>query len=299
MPDDEIHDVLGLTTLHEPLPPTSVAADLVFIHGLGGGSRKTWSYSLDRYHYWPQSWLANDSDFADMRIHSYGYKANWGERQKSIMSIRDFAESLVAELKNSPSIRRSNTRIIFICHGMGGCIVNKAYIQAREDPTSKALADRVHSVFFLGTPHRGSDLAITLNNLSRITRRTKPFVSDLIPDSSTLWDITEEFRHYASDLRLWSFYETRPSKLRMRKKIVVKRGSATLGYPHEEISAMNADHRQLCKFKSPKDPNYRLLRNALHTAGDMIRSLPSLDAAPLQTGVTLASAQQDSDQESN
>ncbi|XXG96484.1 hypothetical protein Hte_002767 [Hypoxylon texense] len=298
IPEDETHGVLGLTTLHDPLPSTRVAADVVFVHGLGGGSRKTWSYSSDLYHYWPQAWLANDPDFADTRIHSFGYKSDWAERQQSILNIRDFAESLVGELKNNPSIRRSNTRIIFICHSMGGCVAKKAYILARQDPSSKDLADRVHSIFFLGTPHRGSDLAAILKRLSIIAWGSKPFVSDLTPESSALRDINDTFRHYASDLRLWSFYETIPTKPKVLNKIVVERHSATLGYPNEEIVAMNADHRQLCKFNSPADPNYRILRNALHTATDMLRSLPPLDLTPSQIHASSASAQQDLNQES-
>ncbi|KAI1101394.1 hypothetical protein F4804DRAFT_335296 [Jackrogersella minutella] len=164
--DDETHGVLGLTTLHEPSPPDSAGADIIFIHELGGGSRKTWSYSVDQYHYWPQAWLANDPDLADMRIHSFGYKSDWVDRQQSILNIRGFAESLIGQLKNNPRIRRRNTRIIFVCHSMGGCVAKKAYIIARQDPTCKDLANRVHSIFFfLGTPHRGSDLAAILKAL--------------------------------------------------------------------------------------------------------------------------------------
>ncbi|KAI1418335.1 WD40-repeat-containing domain protein [Hypoxylon sp. FL1857] len=298
IPDDETHGYLGLTTLHEPSFPTSTTADIVFVHGLGGGSRKTWSYSPDGHHYWPQAWLANDPDFTDMRIHSFGYKSDWAERQQSVLNIRDFAESLVGELKNNPSIRRSNTRIIFVCHSMGGCVAKKAFIITRQDPTCKDLADRVHSIFFLGTPHRGSDLATILKRLSVIAWGSKPFVSDLMPDSSALTEINDTFRHYASDLRLWSFYETIPTKPRVLNKIVVERHSATFGYPNEEIIAVNADHRHLCKFNSPSDPNYRILRNALHTAADMIRSLPPLDLVPSQAPVSLATAQHDSNQES-
>ncbi|KAI0135872.1 hypothetical protein F4814DRAFT_39480 [Daldinia grandis] len=296
-PDDETHGVLGLTTLHEPSPPIIAAADIVFVHGLGGGSRKTWSYSPDRYHYWPQAWLSQDPDFTDIRINTFGYKSDWVERQESILNIHDFAESLVGGLKNNPSIRRSNTRIIFVCHSMGGCVAKKAYILARQDPTCKDVADRIHSIFFLGTPHRGSDLAAILKRLSIISWGSKPFVSDLTPDSSTLRDINDTFRHYASDLRLWSFYETAPTKPKAFNKIVVERHSATLGYPNEEIVAMNADHRQLCKFDSPADPNYRILRNALHTAADMLRSLPLRNSTPLQPHINLTSAQQDSNQE--
>ncbi|KAI1392460.1 uncharacterized protein F4822DRAFT_436235 [Hypoxylon trugodes] len=298
MPDDETHGVLGLTTLHEPPPPNKTLADIVFVHGLGGGSRKTWSYSPSKHHYWPQAWLANDPDFVDIRIHSFGYKSEWAERQRSILDIRDFAESLVGGLKNNPGIRRSSTRIIFVCHSMGGCVAKKAYIMTRQDPSCKDLADRIHSIFFLGTPHRGSDLAAILKRLSILAWGSKPFVSDLIPNSSTLRDINDTFRHYASNLRLWSFYETLPARPRILNKIVVERHSATLGYPNEEIIAMNADHRQLCKFSSPADPNYRILRNALHTVTDMLRSLPSLDLTCSQTYVQLTSAQQNLNQKS-
>ncbi|KAI0181154.1 WD40-repeat-containing domain protein [Hypoxylon sp. FL1284] len=271
IPDDDAHGALGLTTLHSPPPPGTVAAEIVFIHGLGGGSRKTWSYSPSPDHYWPQAWLPNDLDFAHTRIHSFGYKSDWAERQRSLLTIRDFAESLVGELKNNPNIRQSSARIIFVCHSMGGCVAKKAYILARQDPSCKHLADKIHSMFFLGTPHRGSDLAAILKTISVIAWGSKPFVSDLVPESSALWDINDTFRHYASDLSLWSFYETLPIKPKVLNKIVVERYSATLGYPNEEIVAINADHRQLCKFDTPSDPNYKTLRNALHTALDLLR----------------------------
>ncbi|KAI1469877.1 uncharacterized protein F4812DRAFT_450284 [Daldinia caldariorum] len=53
---------------------------------------------------------------------------------------------------------------------------------------------------------------------------------------------------------------------------------------------MNADHRQLCKFNSPDDPNYKTLRNTLHTAADMLRSSPPWNLATSQTQVNLTYA---------
>lgn len=46
--------------------------------------------------------------------------------------------------------------------------------------------------------------------------------------------------------------------------------SATLGYPHERIALLNADHRGMCKFDQPSDPNYKTLRNAFSTTIDAI-----------------------------
>jgi pimeloyl-ACP methyl ester carboxylesterase len=221
---EDDHGALGLVTLYSPPPPTRVIADIVFIHGLGGGSRKTWSYSPHPNHFWPLAWLPVDPDFSDIRIHSFGYKANWGERRQSVLNIHDFAQSLIGELKNNPSIRRKNTRIILVGHSMGGCVAKKAYILAHQDPACKELAEQVHSMFFLGTPHRGSNLAAILRNILMVTWSAKPFVADLTPNSSTLTEINDAFRHVAPGLHLWSFYETLPVK----KILVVDRHSAII-----------------------------------------------------------------------
>jgi hypothetical protein len=179
---------------------------------------------------------------------------------------------------------------MLVGHSMGGCVAKKAYILARQDPTCKDLAERVHSIFFLGTPHRGSDLAAVLENMLTVAWGKKPFVTDLTPNSSTLTEINDAFRHFAPDLRLWSFYETLPVKAKVMNRIVVERYSATLGYHNEEIAAMNADHRHVCKFDSPANPNYKMLRNALHTAVDMIRAA-LLELTPLHTDVDFIAAE--------
>lgn len=262
---------LGLTTLYEPQEATP-AVDIVFVHGLGGGSRKTWAKTVDPLHFWPKAWLPEDVDFKDVRIHSFGYNADWGERRQSILNIHDFAQSFLGEIKNNPLIRRSNTKLILVGHSMGGCVVKKAYILARQDITCKALAERVHSIFFLGTPHRGSDLAGILQSMLKVAWGPKPFVNDLLPNCSVLTEINDTFRHYAADLRLWSFYETLPVKMMVVSKLVVEKYSATLGYGNEEISYMDADHRHVCKFDNVMDPNYRKLRNALVTSIDMIKA---------------------------
>ncbi|KAI1739372.1 hypothetical protein F4680DRAFT_449117 [Xylaria scruposa] len=272
---------LGLNTLYEPQEATPVV-DIIFVHGLGGGSRKTWSRTVDPLHFWPKAWLPEDVNFRDARIHSFGYNADWGERRQSILNIHDFAQSLLGEIKNNPSIRRDNTKLILVGHSMGGCVVKNAYILARQDISCQALAERVHSMFFLGTPHRGSDLAAILQSILMVAWGSKPFVNDLLPNCSILAKINDTSRHYATGLRLWSFYETLPVKMMFVSKLVVEKYSATLGYGNEEISAMDADHRHVCKFDNATDHNYRKIRNALTTAIDMINAKNS-DPTPRET----------------
>lgn len=99
---------LGLNLLHSPTEPL---AELIFVHGLGGGSRKTWAKTTDPYHYWPKEWLPKDPDFKNVRIHSFGYVADWGEKKDSILDISDFAHSLLGEIKDNPEIRRDDVGI--------------------------------------------------------------------------------------------------------------------------------------------------------------------------------------------
>ena len=95
---------LGLTTVFRPLK--KAIADLIFIHGLGGGSRKTWSRNGDSVLFWPQEWLGQDLGFRDVRIHTFGYDSNW--EKESILNIHDFAKSLLEWIKNYPAIPRDH-----------------------------------------------------------------------------------------------------------------------------------------------------------------------------------------------
>ena len=96
---------LGLASLFDPDKPA--IADLVFVHGLGGGSRSTWTKSDSPSLYWPKEWLPRDPGFQDVRIHSFGYNANWGN--ESILNVHDFAKALLGSLSECPTIPRNTT----------------------------------------------------------------------------------------------------------------------------------------------------------------------------------------------
>lgn len=101
--NDEHHSSkgpLGLTTLHEPGSGQSVIADIIFVHGLNGGSQSTWSKGNNDTNYWPKAWLPVDDAFCDVRVHSFGYSS--GLSRESILNVRDFASSLLAAVKDSP-----------------------------------------------------------------------------------------------------------------------------------------------------------------------------------------------------
>jgi len=115
---DDLNDLpkgpLGLTTLYAPAG--SVVVDLVFVHGLNGGSQSTWCKG-DASNFWPKEWLPNDKAFKDVRIHTFGYSS--GISRESILNVQDFAASLMSAIQDSPTIPSCETVRNFLLMDLG------------------------------------------------------------------------------------------------------------------------------------------------------------------------------------
>ena len=155
---------------------------------------------------------------------------------------------------------------------MGGLVIKRAYILARQKEEFLSVADRVRCIIFLATPHRGADLAQLLSKILHISAGARPFVSDLHRNSLATQSINEEFPQYCQDLQLFSFYETLPTNYGVGKSLVVDKDLATLGYANERTAYLNANHRDICKYASQEDPNYQTVRNALASTIEGLRS---------------------------
>ncbi|KAH6681563.1 NACHT and WD domain protein [Halenospora varia] len=252
---------LGLSILYSPIEPF---VDFVFVHGLGGGSRKTWSKTSSIADYWPQEWLPKDPSFQGVRIHSFGYDSDWVKGKDNCLNIRHFGKSLLGELSTSPCLIDSNLPIVLIGHSMGGLVIKKAYMLARQNKASEDLAKRIHTMCFLATPHKGSDSAKLLSNVLQVANSSRAYVSELKKGSYALQAINDEFCDCSSDVVLWSFYETQKLSIGgLFSTLIVDPESAVLSYPQEKRIPMTADHRSICKFSTVTDPNYIIIRNSL------------------------------------
>src|SRR5436190_22217582 len=91
-------DRLGLDVIYQP---TSTAPlDIIFVHGLGGANRKTWSKFENPNLFWPQQWLPLEPEICTARVLSFGYNANFrAGSPKSISNIADFAKDLLFWMK--------------------------------------------------------------------------------------------------------------------------------------------------------------------------------------------------------
>ncbi|KAI0802817.1 NACHT and WD domain protein [Xylaria sp. FL0064] len=261
----------GLRLLHAAPQPL---IDIVFVHGLRGGSYKTWRKRDDPRLFWPQYWLPMEPDLCNASIHSFGYDSDWGSFSPSVLNVHDFGQTLYEEMRSSPYLRQNHdSPIIMVGHSMGGLVIKKAYILANENHNQSHLANRIRCMFFLATPHKGSEYASVLNRILKLSGITgitssREYISELSKGSTSAQLINKDFGRHGSDLQIYSFYETLETSVGVSSFLVVDKESAVLGpgFKNEIARYLNANHRGICKFESPEDPNYLSLKNSLASA---------------------------------
>ena len=67
-------------------------------------------------------------------------------------------------------------------------MTDQAYLLARHQGAFNDVAARIHTMYFLGTPHRGSSSATYLKTYLALSFPTgaKAYVKELLPDSDTV-----------------------------------------------------------------------------------------------------------------
>ncbi|KAI0433014.1 NACHT and WD domain protein [Xylaria sp. FL1042] len=274
---------LGLSVVYTP--ENGHKADIVFIHGLGGTSRLTWSKNKNPKLFWPLTFLPLEPDLCLARILTFGYNTNFLKSGNLSTSVLDFAKGLLFDLKyakdeSKNDLNMGEVPLIFVVHSMGGLIVKEAYMQGQNDPEYEAIVRAITAITFLATPHRGTNLAETLNRIlqSALITNSKHYVAELVRNSFALQKLNEQFRHIAPRLDIVSFYETQPTSISLKSAriMVLEKDSSVLGYPGEISKALDADHHGVCKFESPKDSNYVTVRNVLKSLMSKIISTKKL-----------------------
>lgn len=137
---------LGLNVVYTPA--NGHKADIVFIHGLGGTSRLTWSKNKNPELFWPLTFLPLEPDLCLARILTFGYNANFLKSGNVGTSVLDFAKGLLFDLKYAKDdvkedlnmgnvsgsfqiVDQKYTKVIpqvpliFVVHSMGGLIVKE------------------------------------------------------------------------------------------------------------------------------------------------------------------------------
>ncbi|MFH8767522.1 hypothetical protein [Streptomyces althioticus] len=264
--------------------PERSMLDVVFLHGLDGDARKTWTGKGEEAPFWP-AWLAEDLE--GVAVWSVGYEAWSSGWRGRAMPMQDRAVNLMAQLQNLGIGQRP---LCFVTHSMGGLLAKEILLHAAEGRTDYAsFATAARGVVFLGTPHTGSGVPAAVEALKVVYRATHA-VKDLRRDSAHLRQLNDRYRDWASESGIANlvFFEAYPIK----GVWVVDKASANPGLPHVRPIPVDADHIGICKVTNRRDLVYgqvkRFLADILSARVDRAPPPASMGDPPGGTGSTIA-----------
>jgi len=274
-------DLDGLSALAN-CESSSRICDVIFVHGLGGGSHSTWAGTDAAHGFWP-SWIGED--FGNVGVWTLGYRADVSAWTSESMPLADRGTAILETLANEGIGERS---VIFITHSMGGILAKQILRHATSFGVKRweSIADRTRGIAFIATPHAGADLA-GFAELARLVLRTNEQVAELRAHHPRLRELHAWFLKFQSDQQIVcrTFCETRELRpgmlgLSLPKGIlVVDQTSAEPHVPGEVAIPLDEDHVSICK---PRDRNAPLYKSLKRFVADVLAARAS-DALPAQT----------------
>jgi hypothetical protein len=244
--------------------------DVVFLHGLGGDLRNTWTNKAGGF--WPQ-WLADDNP--QLNVWSVGYEAAASGWKGTAMPLFDRAHHVLAELQAGGLGHRP---ICFVTHSLGGLLIKQMLRNADSLASEfRPFSEATRGIVFLGTPHTGSDIASLVRYLNRLLRLTNA-TKELVALAPALLELNTWYREnvrrlgietqaYFENKRTWGLF------------IVVDRGSADPSLEGVTPIGLDANHLRICKPTSKKAMLYKrsqmFIRNLLTegTAGILAKAI--------------------------
>jgi pimeloyl-ACP methyl ester carboxylesterase len=263
-----VGDIEGLSALVN-CESSSRICDVVFVHGLGGGSHSTWMASEAAQGFWP-SWIG--SDFANVGVWTLGYRADVSAWTSESMPLADRGTAILETLANEGIGERP---VIFITHSMGGILAKQILRHATSFGVKRweSIARNTRGIAFLATPHAGADLA-GFAELARLVLRTNEQVGELRAHHPRLRELHAWFLKFQGDQKFLcrTFCETREVKpnvlgLTLPKGfLVVDQTSAEPHVPGEVAIPLDEDHVSICKPPDRNAPLYKSLKRFIKEA---------------------------------
>lgn len=220
-------------------PQSESAFDVVFVHGLGGDGKSTWTNGNGDC--W-SGWVAED--FPSLNVYSAGYDSGV---LKSVFSgagatFRDQASMLLDRLSNRKSSGRPT---FFITHSLGGLVV-KQMLRRSEDALrerQQRIARQSLGAAFIATPHQGANFANSVRAVFHAILSAAAV--ELEHGSESLLELAQWFSKWAAarGIRVECYYET----LKTNGVLVVDKITADAHVLGCDPIAVAADHVSIVK----------------------------------------------------
>ncbi|MDZ5650698.1 ABC-three component system protein [Nitrospirillum sp. BR 11828] len=238
--------------------------DVIFIHGLSGNPKGTWTCATatdPADAYWPL-WVAQDVGMAN--VYALGYPAElfakWIEES---MSLYERAKAVLEYLAGQNFGSRP---IAVIAHSLGGLLAKQIIRTGleSEDPDWQEIAKSIKFVAFLATPHSGSSLASVLGFVA--TKLISKNIETLKAGSTLLDELNQFYRTLASKqgIATIAYYEM----FKTKGVHVVTKESADPGVGGVNPIPIDADHATICKPVDRNAPIYRSVLRHLKKLAD-------------------------------
>lgn len=250
MADDFVFD-----KIHEL---ADAVVDIVFIHGLDGDPKKTWTCTGSKEaegDFWPK-WLAADVEQANVYAIGYPAKsiADWG---KVHVSLNERAKVCLQAMENAGLGERP---ICLIGYSLGGLLAKQIVRTgiSSGDASWKSIAEHCELVIFLGTPHAGASIA-SIASLAggAIASGT---LKSLKEGDHALDELNEFYRQHTRERTFTlSFYETHKTKT----VHVVDKQSADPGVGGKPPIPVDADHIGIARPSNRQHQTYQSIRREL------------------------------------
>ncbi|WP_346303543.1 hypothetical protein [Pantoea sp. Morm] len=253
-----------MSKIHHMAGDREAGKHVVFIHGLGGHYKDTWSCGRDKNVFWP-AWLAENE--SGVCVWSIEYESKVAYFIDDAMPFKDRAANIAKSLFIKKELKTGE--IILIGHSMGGLII-KQVIRIAEDlkhlrDEANQFLSRLTGIGFIGTPHTGSDLS-TIGNMLPV--RLLLILIKLTPSAASLYLARNnpDLRELNIWFRDWerqnktptlSLGETKNTRL---KGWIVKPDSADAGLT-DRLVPVDKDHNSICKPDDLKDQVYLLIED--------------------------------------
>lgn len=233
---------------------THRVADLVFIHGLGGGSQTTWAFEGKPENFWPD-WIS--TEFPKLGIWTIGYSSSVTAWNEQSMPLADLGHSILERMVSKGIGARP---LIFVTHSMGGLVAKQLINHARTLGVRrfKKIAEQTRGVAFIATPHAGAKLASFAEFLGIVLNASEQ-VRELKQHDSRLRTLHQAFLTTVTEQQIVcrSYAERREVKVGTRVlgfKVTVLKGilvvdptSAEPHIPGETAIPLEEDHISICK----------------------------------------------------
>ena len=180
--------------LRKPQGATSV----VFVHGLLSNAMDSWRHAAGAY---LLQLVADVPQLVDVGIYVFGYET-------STFSANYRLGDVVDALKEHMRLDRvsDSTRLIFVCHSMGGIVVRKYVVERVTDLIAR---DVEIDLFLIASPSLGSAYANWLSSIAQVLGHAQLNALRFTQSNAWLNDLDKEFQNL-----------NKFGKLRVRGKLV-------------------------------------------------------------------------------